>query len=91
MGTMAVNKSKSDSKRGDRNTSRRNSKAWKRRACGERHEPRGCVKCDAASLPTPLQEIRAEQRRINREDAKRAANRRATERIREPNTNTLIA
>lgn len=27
------------------NTARRNSKAWKRRVCGDRHSPTNCPKC----------------------------------------------
>lgn len=42
---MANAKRKSDAKRGLINSNRRNGKAWKRRACGERHAPGPCLKC----------------------------------------------
>lgn len=42
-------KAKSDAKKGERNTTRRNGKAWKVRACGTRHAPDApCKKCASA-------------------------------------------
>lgn len=42
-------KAKSDAKKGERNNLRRNGKAWKLRACGQRHAPNdACKKCASA-------------------------------------------
>jgi hypothetical protein len=76
---MADTKAKKDSARGSRNDSRRNRKAWKRRPCGDRHEPGpGCVRCVGVTTPTLEQSRKAEARREIREqraiDARRAAN-----------------
>lgn len=79
---MADTKAKKDSARGSRNDSRRNRKAWKRRPCGDRHEPGlGCARCVKATAPTPEQSRKAETRREIREqraiDARRTARDRA--------------